>query len=429
MRQFKLIAIMLCVCASAQAQSNFVKNPSFEQYSKCPDDWNQINYCTYWSIPKDSTTTLEYNMEYYNVCGNATPDYASHVPENLSFYQYPHSGAGFVGGHLFYDKTPPPPAGLPFNYRDNLLGRLYRPLTAGKTYCVSFWVNMAEASGRAQDKIGAYLDDGTITTLAPSPGEEITSVVPQVYSTAIIADTLGWTKIEGSFVADGSEQYICIGNFFKNADVSTIITNYRFDGTQYSYYLIDDVSVVPIDAKANAGPDRWVELGKNTQIGPVEDSTARGMDCKWYHKGKLIDSGNVISVKAAATAGIIDTYVVVQNVCGNISRDTMLLQTTTLSLSPALSNGAGVRVWPNPSNGTFRITSGTGTITPHAVIPRKEGSIHAIVYDVLGRIVHRQALSFNNNEASVHLNTQNGTYILELKANDGSVWRERIVVQ
>ena len=231
---------------------------------------------------------------------------------------------------LFLRRTPPPPA-PDYGYRDYLQGRLYKPLTAGKSYCVSFYLNLTEHTTYATNKMGAYLDDGSIDTVSIC-SKPITHVRPQMFTNDVIADTMNWVKIEGSFTATGTERFITLGNFFP-IDSITYIDALLGWSHQWAYYLIDDVSVVATDAKANAGTDRWVEQTKSIQIGPVEDSTARGMDCKWYYKGKLIDSGNVISVNASTIKYAVDTYVVVQNVCGNITRDTMLLRTCLLYTS------------------------------------------------------------------------------------------------
>jgi len=215
---------------------------------------------------------------------------------------------------------------------------------------------MTEASAYGHNNIGAYLDNGAINSLPIAPGTEITSVVPHVYTNTRIIDTANWVKIEGSFVASGKETHITIGNFFTNAAMDTVTTNYRHNA-QYSYYLVDDIAVVPIDAVAQAGVDRWVELGKQTQIGPVEDSTARGMDCQWYYQGKWIGNGNVITVSASTFKNAVDTYVVVQNVCGKTTRDTMLLRTVGAGMGNVALTENTFSISPNPSNGMLYISN------------------------------------------------------------------------
>ncbi len=414
-RSIMITIVFTCVYAIAYTQVNFVKNPSFEEYYACPDGWNKIYLAKSWRNATDSIMVL--GMEYYHECGNVFIDKSAHLPNNTSFYQSPRSGKGMVGELLFNDKSEPMPHPLPFNYRDNLQGHLIKPLEAGKSYCVTFWVNSAEASGYVHNKIGAYLDNGAINFIADTAGEEITSVTPQVYTNIIIEDTMNWVKIEGSFVASGNETYITIGNFFPNSAVTTKYPNYWNVFYTTSYYLIDDVSVVPLDLKAEAGADRWVEQSKTVAIGRVGDTTAEALDCKWYHKGKLIDSGAIIQVAAHTVKYAVDTYVVVQTVCGMQSRDTVLVRTVGLDISEMNFENA-YSIYPNPSNGNILISC--------FVIPKE--SITAKVYDLLGRIVDQQTLNFNNKEATLKLNIPSGSYILELKDEAGNVQRERIVV-
>jgi hypothetical protein len=81
---------------------------------------------------------------------------------------------------------------------------------------------------------------------------------------------------------------------------------------------------------------------------------------------------------------------------------------------------AGITVYPNPSTGNI-------VIARNEAISTKQSE--ATLYDLLGRIVHRQALSFSNNEASIRLNLPAATYILELQDSVGNAQRERIVIQ
>jgi hypothetical protein len=407
----KQISILILVCASliSEAQTNFVKNPSFEDFSSCPFEYNQLSFCKFWTNAIDTIGTPIYASEYYNQCATTNP--RAGIPKTDNFYQFPHSGKGVAGVSLFFDETIMP------NYREYIQGHLQKKLIAGQTYCISFYVNLMESSGYAHNKIGAYLDDGSINKLSLAPSIPITTVIPQVFSSAVIEDTLGWTKIEGSFIAIGNESYITIGNFSSKSAITYKVTNYWLLHTNYSYYLIDDVSVIPIDLPADAGKDTWVEVGKQVQIGRVGDTTAQGLDCKWYKKGTLIDSGAIITVNANSSINAIDTYVVVQNICGVIKRDSVNVKTTGLGISEMSFENA-FSIYPNPSNGNFTITC--------SAIPN--ASVLAKVYDLLGRVVHQEQLNFSNKEATLKLNIPTGSYILELKDEAGNVQRERIVI-
>lgn len=89
-------------------------------------------------------------------------------------------------------------------------------------------------------------------------------------------------------------------------------------------------------------------------------------------------------------------------------------------------------VYPNPSKGIFTITA----TNVNAVIPtstlssrRQEGSLHATVYDLTGRIIHQQAIAFSNNKATIKVQSAPGVYLLELTDGAGTPYRQRIVIE
>ncbi len=77
--------------------------------------------------------------------------------------------------------------------------------------------------------------------------------------------------------------------------------------------------------------------------------------------------------------------------------------------------------YPNPSNGNFTLKSLRGT--------KQSEKITAKIYDLLGRVVHQVPLNFSNKEASLTLNIPSGSYILELKVEEGNVQPERIAIE
>src|SRR5207253_1670664 len=67
-----------------------------------------------------------------------------------------------------------------------------------------------------------------------------------LYADSIIKDSINWTKISGSFIADSIYKYLIIGAFFDNAHLDTLNLPFDTNGNshnQVSYYYIDDVCV------------------------------------------------------------------------------------------------------------------------------------------------------------------------------------------
>src|SRR5690606_33046643 len=97
---------------------------------------------------------------------------------------------------------------------------------AGKTYCVKFYVNISNPSTYGIDGFGAYFGDNNIDTITYC-NVPLTYLIPQVQNPQgnIISDTLNWIAITGTFVANGTEKYLLLGNFLSNANTDTLMIN------------------------------------------------------------------------------------------------------------------------------------------------------------------------------------------------------------
>ena len=117
---------------------------------------------------------------------------------------------------------------------------LTQSLSAGARYRVSFQVSRAETAPYAIDRLGAHLSDGPL----PLAGG-VMPVLPQVeHDGPAIEEHLGWELITGTFVADGGEDHLTIGNFYEDIDVDAVAV----DGmTGMAYYYVDAVAVEEAD--------------------------------------------------------------------------------------------------------------------------------------------------------------------------------------
>jgi hypothetical protein len=154
------------------------------------------------------------------------------------------------------------------------------------------------------------------------------------------------------------------------------------------------------------------------------------MDCQWYYKGKLVGNGNVITVSASTIKYAVDTYVVVQNVCGNTTRDTMLLRTVGAGMSTFANTENTFTISPNPSNGKLVIArnEAISDASLRGGTTKQSQQMFIIVYDLLGRVVYEQSIVLNKAQTPLELNLAKGTYIVELRTEE-AVQRERIVIQ
>jgi gliding motility-associated-like protein len=249
--------------------------------------------------------------------------------------------------------------------REYIQTKLLKKLSPNKTYCVSAYVNLNNFSNLAIDQIGIYFDDGTVNSM---PGSVVNGAIPQIVSptSSFITDTLNWTKIQGTFIANGTEEYLTIGNFKTDAltNSDTLQTGIGY----YSLYYIDDVSVVEINSNANAGQDKTICVGDSTFIGTNEEA----LNCQWFTNNIQIAQSAGIWVKPTNN----QQYIIKQDVCGNISYDTVQVSIKDINCNPIINseipntftpNGDGVNdVWyvdlKNNTNVSYTIYNRWGTI-------------------------------------------------------------------
>ncbi len=306
----------------------------------------------------------------------------------------------------FYNEIiQPPPQNL---HRDYLQGRLYKKLIVGTQYCVTFWACAEEGSSYDIKELSAYLDNGTIDTTKTS-GQPQVKYTPQVtYNGGIITDTMHWTKIEGSFIAKGNEQFITIGNFNDKAHTTwlyTPVNKITYDSTAYGWYLIDDVSVIASDTKADAGPDTHVGRGDSVFIGRPNEI---GLECSWNVLGSstVIGNGAGIWVKPNATT----SYVVTQTLCGVVTKDTVKVEVWAAGVQSINGQTQQYGIVPNPNNGAFELVQ--------SIV--KEEQVTISVLNAMGQKVYCAKASFRNGRASISGDSlPAGLYYLSLKTGGG----------
>lgn len=223
--RFVLIVLMILLMMNIGYSQNIVLNPSFEDTLYCT--WGSVNASTGWDAYRLSP-------DYFHSC---SVDSQFSVPNNWGGYQPSASGSaycafGTYSSHIYSQ----------IDVREFIGGQLSTPLLLGEKYYVSFKVSLSLSdiieSNCASNKIGAMFSTVPYTFSNPSP---LTNN-PPIFSDSIVLDTIGWTRIFGSFIADSAYQYIIIGNFFDDNNIDTLIMN-TDSNCLFSYYYLDDVCV------------------------------------------------------------------------------------------------------------------------------------------------------------------------------------------
>lgn len=253
------IVLVLCYATPGLAQ-NFVPNPGFELYNKCPDNIpvgmaypEDIKYnLNYDNFPtaRDWVSPLRYSeTEYFNDCNVLSYDRS--IPGNQFGFQFSHTSHAYAGMYMY---------GQNKDWQDSrsyLESKFIAPFLAGHKYHASFYVSLAAShhfSGNvvAVDQIGLYFSDTMVHDSMYLPNSYL-SLAPHIVSVPgnYITDTTNWTKIEGTYTAHGGEQWLTLGHFKDNLPVSNkflyaVKGEVTLDSPTYCFMYIDDVCVMDI---------------------------------------------------------------------------------------------------------------------------------------------------------------------------------------
>jgi hypothetical protein len=375
--------------------ANYVNNGSFEDLYNCiaPSTFNDLKV-KFWS-GIDTTKNAYY---VYNTC------FGGGVPNTGSGYQYPRSGGGYVSATLLCDINV---CSQIYN-RGNLRNKLKNNLIAGKTYCVKYYVNIINFAAYGIDGFGAWFSDNIIDTIHYGY-RPLTYIIPQIQNSTgnIITDTLNWVPITGTFVANGTEKYMVLGNFKTDANTMTsqiqATVSYKWCDVN-----IDDVSCIPLDLPAYAGPDIYGIPTTTVYLGRAQDV---GIDeaCMWYHlptTTTAIDTAAGITVTVATTT---QTYMVKQDICGVIKYDTVVVYASALGLNDLRFNIEDLKFYPNPTTNELNIEFINVASTSSAT------ELQIEIYNSLGQILREEKITFKENKAIINTKElANGVYVLSL---------------
>ncbi len=226
---------LLLVAAPRCEAQNLVPNPSFELRDSCLE----VN-----TAYTENTGPLGW------FSGGGTGDYFmscipyggfNGVPLSAWAFQSAQDGDCYVGVITFQQSQ---------GVREYFMIQLTETLVPGQTYYASFYANAAwNGVNTFPQHYLASSHIGMLFTTQPRPwwyGDPWPTGVNEahVFHPWIIADTVDWTLVSGSFVADSAYQYLMVGNHFDNANTDTLHFA-TFAWTPKAYTLIDNVCVSP----------------------------------------------------------------------------------------------------------------------------------------------------------------------------------------
>ncbi len=245
------LAIALSLCCPCTGQ-NLVPNPSFETYNGCPTGISALEYSPgYVSFPTVQAwvnPTQSGSADYFNACASAVSQ--ASVPANAFGHQTARTGNGYTGiiaweGHIQNGN-------MASIFGEYIQCKLTQPLTAGSTYCVSFYVNNGVSANATFNYVGIDGLGINLSTVKHNQPTGFTVSMPYSVSNApgrFLADTSNWMKVTGVYKATGGEEWLTLGWFDHGAPpayqpVYPAVPN---PAAAYRCYLyIDDISLMPV---------------------------------------------------------------------------------------------------------------------------------------------------------------------------------------
>lgn len=289
------------------AQINLVPNYSFEDtVGSCSLQMGIITNVKNWYPAKETP-------DYYNTCANSFiyPEFST-LPNNCRGYQQVKSGVAFSGIALYYLTN----SSDSINISSELMGiKLKQSLKANTCYYGEFYISLVEASDIAINRIGMLFTQNTYT-LSYQTYDNI--IQPQIKwdTTKYFTDTLNWVKIAGTFIAQGGEQYLTIGNFRDGMNINKQFIARNFtnicnisNAQNASYIYVDDVSLYELTTpqlQSNA-----ITICPNADTLILGDTARIQTHCQWFANGTAIDTTSFIKVKPNQTT----TYVLQTTNC------------------------------------------------------------------------------------------------------------------
>lgn len=223
MKHLLLTFFLLPLTCLAQ---NLVPNPSFEEYSECPDEpFSQFFLLEDWTNPTSSSP------DYFNSCVTDNVPDGFGVPTNFFGFQEARTGNAYVGIRTMQET----------DVREYIQIELFNELVANQAYSVTFFVSNSENSQYASNDMGAYFSPQEVSQSSESNLPHLPQVANDPIQNELDSQS-EWIEVTQTYVAAGGEKFVVIGNFNTDAQTDTVHSNQNWTQIR-SYHYIDDVSV------------------------------------------------------------------------------------------------------------------------------------------------------------------------------------------
>ena len=306
---YSTILLVLISSGSIFGQYNLVRNWSFEEIDNC--QVTLIEEITGWSSATQMSPVIAHacsEVEQYR-----TPNAGWY---NRLSYQVPRTGDAYA--ILWLHQT----FFITTGNSIYLQNELTESLQSGETYFARFFISpdirIGDSTSNAFQNycgdVGVAFSPTVVFDML-SDDKQTLDLQPSVtYSGEPFRDTSTWTPVAGSFVAQGDERFMVIGNF-KSQDETIADISSPGSAPNLCPVYIDDVSLHKFDPL----PDTIFLCGEESSVPYLNGSFLDG--------SYLWSSGNTDSVEAVTTPGL---YTLEVTIDGVVLRDTTVALPGTL---------------------------------------------------------------------------------------------------
>jgi hypothetical protein len=229
MKRLIVIIILIIDVGITKGQQNIVPNPSFEEFYSCEGNLYIESAANFWYGTSNYFISCRDSVYFGN-------------PYSQFGFQESRSGQAHCGLYTYGKSLDSS------TFRNYIQVKLINSLLTAKSYKVEFYVASSEALHAKSNSIGAYFSADSFFVSNIFLG--LIDVVPQVQNNHNndLSDTANWTLVSGSFIANGTERYLTIGNFLPDSlsniiPLDSVCSQPKGYGCAVFLY-IDDVSVV-----------------------------------------------------------------------------------------------------------------------------------------------------------------------------------------